>query len=232
MEGEEPNSIRGVIWQNLVRLSNRIALACERSGRLVSEVRLIAITKNFPSSWIRAAYRCGLHNFGENRVKETRLKYAELTDIRHDMQLNLVGHLQSNKARDAVELFDIIQSVDSIKLAGIINERAGRPVSIMLQVNAAGEMTKYGFSHDEVGRALEEIYKMPMIQVIGLMTIAPIAGDPEVVRPVFSNLRKIKESFGLQELSMGMTDDFEVAIEEGSTAIRIGRAIFGERRIQ
>ena len=231
MERTESFNLDVVIRENLVELNKRIALACERSGRLVSEVRVIAVTKNFPSSVVRVAYNCGLREFGENRVQEARVKYAELTDLRNDIRLNLIGHLQSNKARDAIELFDIIHSVDSIKLAKALNDRTDRRLSIMLQVNIAGEVSKSGLSIDEAAVVVPEIQKMPMLKVEGLMTIAPITRDIEAVRPIFSRLSKLKESLGLRELSMGMTDDYAVAIEEGSTMVRIGRAIFGERRI-
>ncbi len=231
MESAESFNLHTAVRENLVKLHNRIALACERSGRPVSEVRVIAVTKNFPSSVVRVAYDCGLREFGENRVQEARAKYAELNDLRSNIRLNLIGHLQSNKIRDAIELFDIIHSVDSIKLAKALNDRAGKPLSIMLQVNIAGQLSKSGCSVEETAAMLKEIQKMPMLKVEGLMTIAPITRDIEVVRPVFSGLRKLKESLGLRELSMGMTDDYTVAIEEGSTMVRIGRAIFGERRI-
>jgi pyridoxal phosphate enzyme (YggS family) len=142
---------------------------------------------------------------------------------------HMVGHLQTNKAKLAVGLFDMIQSIDSVKLAEAISRHAKRNIPILIQVNVAEEASKSGFSLDKVSSAVKEIARLPRLEIKGLMTIAPLTSDPEEVRPVFKQLRLLRDSLGLEHLSMGMTDDFEVAIEEGATIVRIGRAIFGER---
>jgi pyridoxal phosphate enzyme (YggS family) len=142
----------------------------------------------------------------------------------------MVGHLQGNKAKIAVELFDIIHSVDSVKLAGILSRRLDRPLPVLIEVNVSGEATKVGFSLGELVAAVKEIGQLPNLKLMGLMTVAPVTAEPEAVRPVFRKLRELRDSLGLKHLSMGMTDDFEVALEEGATMLRIGRAIFGDRR--
>ncbi len=190
----------------------------------------MAVTKGVPPEMIRSTYQCGIRHFGENRVQETTTKMMHLSDLKPDTTWHMVGHLQTNKAKMAVELFDIIHSVDSLRLAEVISRRVERPVQVLLQVNVSGETSKSGFSVAEVAAALGSISRMENIKVIGLMTIAPLSDDPEKVRPVFRRLRELREELGLKHLSMGMSDDFEVAIEEGATMVRIGRAIFGERR--
>ena len=211
-------------------MQRRIARACERSHRLPEEITLVAVTKSFEAAVIREAFDCGIRNFGENRVQEAEGKVGQLSDLKSDVTWHMLGHLQSNKAKKAVEIFDIIHSVDSVKLADILSRRAQKSLPVLLEVNVAGETTKGGLSVDEVAAAVEEIRKLPDLKVTGLMTIAPFVAEPEEVRPVFQKLRELRDSLGLEHLSMGMTDDFEVAIEEGATMLRIGRAIFGERR--
>ncbi len=230
MNTEESAHQRQIIADNIGVLRNRIAVACDKSHRPVSDVKIIAVTKNVSASMVRIAYANGFRDFGENRIQEAVKKFAELRDIRSDIALHLVGHLQTNKVKDALEAFDIIHSLDSLKLAEQLNSRATMKAKTLLQVNIASEATKHGFSGEEVVSAIASIGRFPNIEIRGLMTIAPITADPEEVRPVFANLRRIKESLGLIDLSMGMTDDFQVAIEEGATMVRIGRAIFGERR--
>ena len=218
------------IAANIREVHGRIALACERSHRSSEEITLVAITKGAEASIIRTAFDCGIKNFGENRVQEAEEKIAQLSDLRPDVTWHMVGHLQSNKAKTAVELFDIIHSVDSVKLADILNRRAEKPLPVLLEVNVSGEVTKGGFSVGEIAVAVEEIRQLHGLKVMGLMTIAPFVAEPEEIRPVFRKLRELRDSLRLEHLSMGMTDDFEVAIEEGATMLRIGRAIFGERR--
>lgn len=218
------------IEANLKEVRSRIARACERSRRAPEEIILVAVSKGFDTQAIRDAFDCGLRDFGENRVQEADGKIEQLSDLRASITWHMVGHLQSNKAKIAVQRFDIIHSVDSIRLANILNERVQKPLPVLLQVNVAGEEPKSGFALEEIAVAAEEIMKLPNLRVKGLMTIAPLVDDPEEVRPVFRKLRKLRDSLGLEQLSMGMTDDFEVAIEEGATIIRIGRAIFGQRR--
>jgi len=217
------------IGRNIQVLRGRIEKACRKSKRDVSEVKVIAVTKNCASTVIRAAYDCGLRDFGENRIQESITKYVELADIRQKLTLHFMGHLQTNKARDAIQIVDIIHSIDTVRLASLLNEKANRPLPAFLQVNLAGEQTKYGFPRRELDRAVDTISALANIQILGLMTIAPLCSDAEVVRPLFADLRGLNMAYGFKELSMGMTDDFEVAVEEGATMIRIGRAIFGER---
>ena len=217
------------IESNVEILRGRIEKACLRSNRDVSAVKLIAVTKNFDSHAVRAALDCGLRDFGENRVQEASGKYGELADVRSKITLHYIGHLQSNKVRDALQIVDIIHSIDTVHLAELMSEKAGRPIPVFLQVNLAGEQTKYGFSREELDRAVGSISALPNIVILGLMTIAPLTGEAEEVRPLFAALRGLNSAYGFKELSMGMTDDFEVAVEEGATMIRIGRAIFGAR---
>lgn len=218
------------IEANIREVQGRIAHACEQSHRSPNNVKLVVVTKEVGVSAIRAAFDCGIRDFGENRVQEAEDKIAQLSDIRPEVTWHMVGHLQSNKARTAAGLFDIIHSVDSVKLAEVLNRRVGKAFPVLLQVNVSGEATKSGFTVNEVGMAVEEIRRLPNLRVMGLMTIAPLAVNPEEVRPVFRKLRELRDSLGLEQLSMGMTDDFVVAVEEGATMLRIGRAIFGERR--
>lgn len=189
----------------------------------------MAVAKGFPAEAIREAVAAGVRHLGENRVQEAQGKRPLLADLPGEVTWHMVGHLQTNKVKTALNLFDIIHSVDSIRLAEAISRRAQERVPIFLEVNVAGEATKYGFAPQELPKAAETIAKMPGVTVRGLMTVAPLSDDPEQVRPVFRRLRELAQSLGLRELSMGMTDDFEVAIEEGATVVRIGRAIFGQR---
>ncbi|MCJ7655401.1 MAG: YggS family pyridoxal phosphate-dependent enzyme [Dehalococcoidia bacterium] len=218
------------IEANIKEVHRRIAQACERSHRSPGEITLVVVTKEVGISEIRAAFDCGIRDFGENRVQEAEDKIGQLSDLKPEVAWHMVGHLQSNKARTAVELFDIIHSVDSVKLAEILSRRAEKTFPVLLQVNVSGEATKGGFAVSEVGVAVEEIRRLPNQKVMGLMTIAPLVADIEEARRVFRKLRELRDSLGLEHLSMGMTDDFEVAVEEGATMLRIGRAIFGDRR--
>jgi len=221
--------LRESIGRNIEILRERIESACRRCNRDISEVKLIAVAKNFDSLAVRAAFDCGLSDFGENRVQEAISKYADLADIRKKLTLHYIGHLQSNKVRDALSIVDIIHSIDTVRLAALLSEKAGNQVPVLLEVNLAGEQTKYGFSREELDRAVETISALPNIKMLGLMTIAPVFSNAEDARPVFAALKSLNSGYGFEELSMGMTDDFEVAIEEGATMIRIGRAIFGAR---
>jgi hypothetical protein len=214
-----------------MEVRERIARACHRSHRSPDEITLVAVTKGFEASVVRYAFDCGIRDFGENRVQEAETKVRQLADLKPNITWHMVGHLQSNKAGAALNLFDIIHSIDSIKLAQILSQRVQQTLSILLQVNVSGEVPKSGFAVDEVANALREIKQLSNLQVVGLMTIAPLTDDAEDVRPVFRKLRELRGSIGLKYLSMGMTDDFEVAIEEGATMVRVGRAIFGDRRL-
>ncbi|UCH51288.1 MAG: YggS family pyridoxal phosphate-dependent enzyme [Chloroflexota bacterium] len=218
------------IEANIQEVQRRIAQVCERSHRSTEEITLVAVTKGVGASAIRTAFDCGIRDFGETRIQEAEGKIGQLVDLKPDVIWHMVGHLQSNKAKTAVELFDIIHSVDSVRLAEILSRRVQKPLSVFLEVNVSGEATKGGFSLGEIGVAISEIKSLPNLEVMGLMTMAPFVADFETVRPVFRKLRELRDSLGLKHLSMGMTDDFEVAVEEGATMLRIGRAIFGERR--
>jgi PLP dependent protein len=191
---------------------------------------LIAVTKTISPELIVKAFNLGVRNFGENRVQEAEKKINLLACLHPQPVWHMIGHLQSNKVKPALALFNTIQGVDSVELAETISRRAVEKVSIFLEVNVAGELTKSGFSLNTIGPAIDAIRKLPNIEVKGLMTVAPPVDNAELVRPVFLKLRQLKDEFHMEHLSMGMTDDFEVAIEEGSTMIRIGRGIFGERR--
>lgn len=215
------------VAQRLEQVRERIAAACQRAGRSPREVSIVAVAKGFPPEAIREAWEAGVRHLGENRVQEALAKRPHLQDL--PLTWHMVGHLQTNKVKAALELFDIIQSVDSLRLAQELDRRASRPMPVLLEVNVAGEASKFGFSPDELSQAWPRLRDLPNLEVRGLMTVAPIADDPEAVRPVFRRLREMAEALGLRELSMGMSDDFEVAIEEGATMVRLGRAIFGER---
>jgi pyridoxal phosphate enzyme (YggS family) len=219
------------IESNLHHIQERINNACRHSHRSAEEITLVAVTKTVDVPSIKTAFDLGLRHFGENRIQEAVSKIELLSHEKPAIAWHMIGHLQTNKARQAVALFDIIESIDSAKLADILNKQATKRMPILIQVNIAGENTKSGFSPNEIEKAMEEISGLPNMEIKGLMTIAPLVDNPEDVRYVFKKLRVLRDRLGLEHLSMGMTDDFEVAIEEGATIIRIGRAIFGERRI-
>lgn len=214
-----------------------MAAACARARRDPAEVRLMAVSKTHPASAIREAYAAGLRLFGENRVQEFAAKAAELSDV--DAEFHLIGHLQSNKTRKAAELFVAVDSVDSLKLARRLNadaERYGKRLRVLLEVNTGGEAAKSGFAPEsaELRELLASASALPHLEIRGLMTIPPHTEDPNGARPYFRMLRALRDRLRtnkvpLPELSMGMSHDFEVAIEEGSTCVRVGTAIFGER---
>lgn len=205
------------IRANLAALEARIAAACARAGRERGEVTLVAVTKTFPASDVDLAIEAGMTDVGENKVQEAREKKPNVT---RSARWHLIGHLQSNKVKDAVRVFDVIQTIDSIELAEKI-ARQGTP-QLLLQVNIGREPQKSGVDPSEVAALAKRI------PLRGLMAIPPV-GAPDEMRPYFRELRALRDECGLEELSMGMTDDFEVAIEEGATIIRVGRAIFGNR---
>jgi hypothetical protein len=244
--------------QNVAQVKERIACACARAGRAPTEVTLVAVSKTFPAEFVAKAYDLGLRDFGENRVEEAEKKIpnvkcqisnvlvGELAGSQPWITWHLVGHLQSRKAREAVGLFDLIHSVDSVKLADKLSrlcQEAGRVMPVLLECNMSGEESKYGFPVAQAAERarwmaeVEAILALPGVRVEGLMTVAPLAANADDARPVFRALRQLSDELaarfpqaGWRHLSMGMTDDFEVAIEEGATLVRIGRAIFGQRR--
>jgi len=217
------------ISENLARVRERIEAACRRAGRSPEEVTLVGVSKGFPAEAVAEACAAGLGDVGENRVQEAEAKIAALADQGVRPRWHLVGHLQTNKVKTALGLFAIIHSVDSVRLAEAVSRRAREPVPILLEVNVGQEASKFGFAPQEVADGLPAIAALSNLDVRGLMTVAPLVDDPEAARPVFRCLRELRDRLGLRELSMGMTDDFEVAIEEGATLVRIGRAIFGPR---
>ncbi len=215
------------VAQRVEEVQRRIATACLRAGRSPQEVTIVAVTKGFPPHAIREAWEAGIRHFGENRVQEAAIKIPQLSDL--PAIWHMVGHLQTNKVKRALALFHTIDSVDSVHLAQEISKRAQGTVPILLEVNVAGEASKFGFAPQEVLREAERVAALPHLDVRGLMTVAPLAPHPEEVRPIFRRLRELAQALGLRELSMGMSDDYEVAIEEGATMVRLGRAIFGPR---
>ena len=217
------------IEQNLQKIQKRIKTACENAGRSPAEVTLVAVSKTVSADAIGAAFNAGLRHFGESRVQEAASKIEQLQRFKPDIVWHMVGHLQTNKARTAASIFDIIHSVDSLKLAETLNDSSRKKLRVLIQVNVADEATKSGFALTDINEAVKQIGRLPNLAIEGLMTIAPLVSDTEEVRPVFRQLRQLRDALGLQHLSMGMTDDFDVAIEEGATLVRIGRAIFGER---
>lgn len=214
---------------NVATVRGRIAAAAERAGRDPASVRLVAVTKTMPAALCAAALTAGIAELGENRVQEGVAKAAALAAAGSRPCWHLLGHLQSNKMRPALATFGMIQSLDSLRLAEAISRAAGGSVAVLLEVNVAGEASKFGFSPDEVGAAYERIAALRHLNVRGLMTVAPQTDDAETVRPVFRRLRELGDTLSLPELSMGMSGDYEVAIEEGATMVRVGRALFGPR---
>ena len=225
--------MRGVlkmtIEQNVRNLQERIASACAGAGRSPDEVTLVAVSKTVQADAIEAAFNAGIRDFGESRVQEAKTKIEQLQGLKPDINWHMVGHLQTNKAKTAAAIFDIIHSVDSLNLAETLNNCSPKRLPILIQVNVSAEATKGGFMLSEVPETVKRMRGLPNLDIQGLMTIAPWVDNAEEVRPVFRQLRQLRDTLGLKHLSMGMSDDFEVAIEEGATLVRIGRAIFGER---
>jgi len=215
------------IRENVERVRERIAAACARSGRDPSEVTLVCVTKGRSPEEIEAAFAAGVRDFGENRVQEARAKLP-LLEAARSARWHLVGHLQRNKVRAALECFAILHGVDSARLVSAVAERAERPVEIFVQVNISGEPTKFGCRPEETPQLVEFARRHPNLQVSGLMTIAPHRAEPRAIRACFARLRELARELGLPKLSMGMSEDFELAVEEGATHVRIGRAIFEE----
>jgi hypothetical protein len=226
-----------VIPDRVAAVRERIARAAERASRPPGDVTLVAISKTHPAEAVRAAFAAGVRDFGENRVQEAEPKIASTADL--GASWHLVGHLQSNKARKAAALFGLIQSVDSLELAlrlARAGAEEGRPVRVLVQVDLAGEETKFGLAEGELLPLLEALRGKEGLRIEGLMVLPPYLDDPEHVRPYFRRLRSLRDqasAAGLLEgrhLSMGMSHDFEAAVEEGATIVRVGTAIFGERQ--
>lgn len=221
--------------ENLAAIQQRIRAACERAGRDPATVELLAVTKSQPPEVVQAAAALGLTLFGENKVQEARAKIPLCSGR---LRWHFIGHLQTNKCRDAVELFEMIQSVDSLHLAQELNKRAeqaAKRIPVLLEVNVAGERRKFGYAPERLLAELPALNALPRLEIRGLMTVPPWSPEPEKVRPHFRRLRELREQCEqilgapLPHLSMGMSGDFEVAIEEGATIVRIGTALFGPR---
>jgi pyridoxal phosphate enzyme (YggS family) len=223
------------IADNLERVRERIACAAARAGRMAGDVELVAITKTHPAEKVREAIAAGHTLFGESRVQEARAKIPELPS---NLRWHFVGHLQRNKIRHALPLFELFHGVDSLELAREMNRIAaeeGAHVRVLLEINVAGEGTKFGFKPEAVRREMEALLALPRLSIEGLMCLPPLAKEAEASRKYFAQLRQLRDSlaeeFGasLPHLSMGMTQDYWVAVEEGATLVRVGTAIFGER---
>jgi pyridoxal phosphate enzyme (YggS family) len=221
---------------NLNSVRQRIAAACQRVGRAEDSVTLLAVSKSHPPETIRAAVDAGQVHFGENKIQEAKAKIP-LSPGKARWQF--IGHLQSNKVRDAVELFEMIQGVDSLAIAREISKRAeqaAKSIPILLEVNVAGESSKFGYQPEQLLAELNDLNALPRIEIHGLMAIPPFSPVAEKSRPYFQRLRELKTraeaALGapLPQLSMGMSGDFEIAIEEGATIVRVGTALFGERQ--
>ena len=229
------------IANNLAEVRERIDAAARRAGRRPEDIALMAVTKTFPATRIREAYDAGARLFGENRVQEFAGKIDSLRDLR-DAEFHLIGHLQSNKAAKAVAVFSAVDSVDSLRLAQKLNasaQQSGNRISVLIEINVGGEIAKSGVapgSH-ELEEILSGAQAMPHLEFRGLMTVPPFSEDPQQARPYFRRLRELRDQIAARKLpaidmnalSMGMSHDFETAIEEGSTCVRIGTAIFGAR---
>lgn len=216
------------IEANVQAVRQRIAAAAQRSGRPAAAVTLVAAAKSANVDAIREAIEAGVVHFGENRVQDAQRKIQELGPLRVGTTWHMIGNLQSNKAKISVEVFDIIQSVASVRLGRRLDHFLEEPRIVLLEVNVAQEATKHGFQPDELADAYAELRRCGNLEIRGLMAIAPMTADPQDVRPVFRRLREMAQGLGLAELSMGMTNDFEVAVEEGATMVRVGRAIFSD----
>lgn len=231
---------------NLARVQDRIMAAAQRARRDPAEITLVAVSKGQPAAAIQAAYALGVRDFGESYIEEALPKIAGVDAWMaaqgagvDPIRWHLVGHVQSRKAASAVGPFALVHSVDRVKIARKLAQfaqRQGQTLPVLLEVNVGAEASKYGFAWDAVPQAVVDMAGLAPLSMTGLMTIAPIVAEPELARPVFHRLHALRESLRGQfphiewtHLSMGMTDDFEVAIEEGATLVRIGRAIFGER---
>ena len=223
------------LQDNLDSIHQRIRAVCERAGRAPESVTLMAVSKSHPPETVRAAADCGQVFFGENKVQEAK---AKIPLCPGKLRWHFIGHLQSNKVRDAVDLFEMVQGVDSLALAREISKRceqAAKPLPILLEVNVAGEASKFGYAPERLLAELNELNALPKIEIHGLMAIPPFAPVAEKARPYFRRLRELKTACEqvlgtpLPQLSMGMSGDFEVAIEEGATLVRIGTALFGPR---
>jgi pyridoxal phosphate enzyme (YggS family) len=227
-----------LLADRLARVRASIAAACGRSGREPDQVRVVAVTKGHPVETLLAALEAGLADIGENRVQEAQVKFRAAGDRLAAARRHLVGHLQRNKARDAIALFDLVHSVDSLRLAHELSARAAESAAlfpVLVQVNASGEERKQGFAPDEAAERAHEIAALPNLRVRGFMTMAPWTDDEAVLRRTFGAARRLfddaRAALSLDTLSMGMSNDYPVAVEEGATMVRLGTVLFGERNV-
>ena len=227
-----------MISGRVAAVRERIARAAARAGRRPEDVALVAVSKTFPVESVRSAFAAGVRDLGENRVQEAEAKIAATADLRAaGLRWHLVGHLQANKAKRAGALFDWVHSVDGISLGRRLNEAGvdrGKPIRVLVQVDLAGEETKFGVPESQLLPLLESLQSLPSLRVEGLMILPPYNEDPEKSRPYFRRLRELRDKAKVAgllrgDLSMGMSHDFEAAVEEGATLVRLGTAIFGER---
>jgi pyridoxal phosphate enzyme (YggS family) len=217
-----------LLKEKLEQVETRIANAAARAGRKRGDITLLAVTKKFPASVLREAYQLGLREFGENYVQEFEAKGPELGDV-PGARFHLIGHLQSNKSKIAAQIFDVIQTVDTAKLARRLDAER-KQLDVMIEVKLSEEEAKAGVSPEEVPALVEAIRACSHLNLLGLMTMPPWSDDAELSRPYFTKLRALADANGLRQLSMGMSHDLEVAIEEGATMVRIGTALFGARK--
>ena len=217
-----------MLLENLEEVEARIAQAAQRAGRKREEITLIAVTKVFPVSAILDAYAAGMREFGENYVQEFEGKFSSVNQL-ESARFHLIGHLQSNKSKKAGEMFQVIQTVDSLKLARRLSE-LNTPLDVMIEVKLSEEDSKHGAAPEDLPELVDGIRTLPNLKLCGLMTMPPWNEDPEAPRPYFRRLRSLADQFSLKNVSMGMSNDFETAIEEGATHIRIGTALFGKRK--
>lgn len=221
--------LKGVLAERLAEVENRLALACQRAGRKRGEVLLMAVTKVFSADAILESYALGLRDFGENYVQEFEGKHPLVSHLT-GVNFHLIGHLQSNKAKKAAELFSHIHTIDSPKLARRVDEAATAPRQVMIEVKLSHEDAKHGCAPEDLGVLIDSIAECPKLELKGLMTMPPWDENAESARPYFVQLRELAVRHKLHELSMGMSNDLEVAIEEGSTIVRVGTALFGKRQ--
>lgn len=232
------------VAENIARIREQILSAAKRAGRAESDVTLMAVSKTFPPSSVREAYAAGIRVFGENRVQEFAGKIDALRDLA-DSDFHMIGHLQTNKASKSAELFGAVDSVDSLKLARKLNEAAallGRKLPVLIELNVGGETAKTGMNphSPELEQFLSSASQLEHLAIRGLMTVPPFTDDPEQARPFFRKLQELRDqianrrlpAISMEVLSMGMSHDFEAAIEEGSTCVRVGTAVFGARSAQ
>lgn len=223
-------NVKDQLRQRIDEVGQRVVRAAKLSGRDGSDVRILPVTKSLPASTLRALWELGWHTMGENRVQEIRVKEEQLAELK--INWALIGHLQTNKAKLAASLVHEVQSIDSLRVAQALSRSLQRTIPVMVQVNTSREPQKSGFAPEAVAKNISEIAELPNLEVNGLMTIA--AKGPVAARQCFRDLRELRdevatENLPLPELSMGMSNDFEIAIEEGATCVRLGQILFGER---